>query len=230
MSDEDAVDRKELVQGLLFDHTRINLNTIEVHRALAHVEALVESLADAGILDRESFDKRRAEAEDRLRAAFVERGMAVAIQEHDAGKYEVDDLPEIDCENRVELCTAACCRLQFALSKEDVEEGIVRWNLGHPYFIAHTSEGSCVHLATNTLGCRIYEHRPIPCRKYDCSRDSRVWEDFEKRIPNPRVGDPGWPHCLESTGSPPHAGGEPTLSPLDVAELPSAEADDPDAD
>jgi Fe-S-cluster containining protein len=228
MSDDDAVDRRELVQGFLFDHTRINLNTIEIHKALARVEALVAMLTDAGILDEGSFDRRRAEAEERLRQAFVEQGMAVAIQEHDTGKYELDGLPEIDCENRVELCKAACCRLQFALSKEDVEEGVVRWDLGHPYFIAHTSEGSCVHLVPDTLVCGVYKNRPVPCRTYDCSHDSRVWRDFENRIPHPLVGDPDWPHCLHSPGESGEAGTGPALSLPDAADLPSGTEDTPD--
>ena len=37
--------------------------------------------------------------------------------------------------DRVHLCKASCCRLPFALSRQDVEEGIVRWDLGQPYLI-----------------------------------------------------------------------------------------------
>jgi Fe-S-cluster containining protein len=222
MADDGTVARGELIQGLLFSHTRINLNTIETHKALAKTEALLEILVEAGLLDPEEFERKRAEAEDRLRTAFVEQGMSVAIQEHDSGKYEPRELPEIDCENRVHLCHAACCRLQFALSKEDVEEGIVRWDLGRPYFIAHRADGSCVHLRPEDRRCDVYAHRPVPCRVYDCSRDKRVWEDFEKRIPNPRVGDPSWPACLRDEGGEAMEPGAPTPVPL---EPPSEEAD-----
>ena len=28
----------------------------------------------------------------------------------------------------------------------------------------------------------MYEHRPVICRTYDCSRDSRIWADFEHGV------------------------------------------------
>jgi len=195
---DDEISRGEWIQGLLYDHTRINLNTIEVHNALASVEALVETLVERGLLDREELDRHRAKADERLRKAFVEKGMAVAIQEHETGKYELEAAAEIDCASRLHLCGAACCRFQFALSKEDVEEGVVRWDLGHPYFIARTDSGCCSHLDPVARTCGVYEHRPIPCRKYDCTADERVWQDFENGIPNPRITDPDWPGCLKA--------------------------------
>jgi Fe-S-cluster containining protein len=184
---------EELLQGLLYTHTRANLNTIEAHRALSKVEALVELLVERGVLDGAEVDERRQAAEERLRLDFVEKGMAVAIQEHPTSKYEVENAVEIDCEARVHLCKAACCRLTFALSKEDVEESVVRWDLGRPYMIAQTSDRRCVHLDGATHACGVYGQRPVPCRTYDCRRDRRVWLDFEERIVNPRLDDPDWP-------------------------------------
>jgi Fe-S-cluster containining protein len=183
----------DLLQGLLYAHTRANLNTIEAHQALAKAEALVEVLIEQGFIDRAKFDARLEEVAQRLRAEFVQKGMSVAIQEHETSKYERESSVEIDCESRVHLCKAACCRLSFALSKEDVEEGVVRWELGRPYMIAQTSERRCVHLDTDCHRCGVYEHRPVPCRTYDCRSDTRVWLDFENRVPNPRVDDPDWP-------------------------------------
>lgn len=196
MDDDKTLDRGELIQGLLYSHTRSNLNTIEAHQARAGVEALVELLVERGVVDREQYEAHRVRADERLRATYVEQGMAVAIQEHETSKYDVPDPVSIDCENRVQLCKAACCRLSFALSKEDVEEGVVRWNLGHPYFIARTSDGCCAHLDPSSRSCGVYEQRPIPCRKYDCRTDERVWLDFDKKVPNPRVGDADWPGRL----------------------------------
>lgn len=212
MKNDDKLDRGELIQGLLYSHTRSNLNTIEAHQARAGVEALVEILVERGVVDREEYEAHRARADQRLREIYVEKGMAVAIQEHETSKYDVADPASIDCENRVQLCKAACCRLSFALSKEDVEEGAVRWDLGHPYFIARASDGCCSHLDPSSRACGVYEQRPIPCRKYDCSKDERVWLDFDKRVPNPRVGDADWPGCLGEQQQPPVTkmpGGEP---------------------
>ena len=182
-----------LLQGLLYAHTRANMNTIEAHQALATVQALVEVLVERGVLDHDEFEAHREAVSERLREEFVKKGMSVAIQEHETSKYDFQDEPEIDCENRVHLCGAACCRLSFALSKEDVEEGIVRWELGRPYMIAQGTSRRCVHLDQQSHGCGVYEKRPIPCRKYDCRNDKRVWLDFENRIPNPRLGEERWP-------------------------------------
>lgn len=194
MPDDAPPPAADLLQGLLYAHTRANLNTIEAHRALAKVEALLELLVERGVLDRADFEARREVADARLRADFVEKGMTVAIQEHATSKYELEGSVEIDCESRVHLCKAACCRLSFALSKEDVEESVVRWNLGRPYMIAQTSDRRCVHLDGERHTCGVYHNRPIPCRTYDCRSDRRVWLDFEGRVANPRLDDPDWPH------------------------------------
>ena len=70
------------------------------------------------------------------------------MQEFGVSKYAFQGGAEINCENRIPLCKAACCRLPLALSKEDVQEGIVRWDLGHPYLIAQDKDGYCVHIWT----------------------------------------------------------------------------------
>jgi len=188
----------DLLQGLLYTHQRANLNTVEAHRALAAVEALLEVLVEQGVIDREAYAEQREAVEERLRREFVEKGMAVAIQEHPTGKYEHEGSVEIDCEARIPLCGAACCRLSFALSKEDVEEGTVRWDLGRPYMIARTDEGRCVHLDGETRTCGVYAQRPIPCRAYDCRKDLRVWLDFDERIPNPALARADWPSTAEA--------------------------------
>lgn len=213
MQDDDTLDRGELVQGLLYAHTRSNLNTVEVHQTRAAVDALAELLIERGLVTRADYDTRRAQSEARMRESYVEKGMAVAIQERDVSKYDVEGSGAIDCVSRVSLCKAACCRLHFALSKEDVEEGIVRWNLGHPYFVARAPDGCCTHLDPGTRCCRVYEHRPIACREYDCREDERVWLDFANRVPNPRVSEADWPGCLQqdratpASGSPEHEPG-----------------------
>ena len=99
----------------------------------------------------------------------------------------------VDCENRVHLCKAACCKLPLALSKEDIQEGKLRWELHQPYMLAHAPDGHCVHMDRETHRCGVYGQRPIPCRGYDCSKDTRIWLDFENKVINPRINDPDWP-------------------------------------
>jgi hypothetical protein len=194
MGESTPVARADVLRGLLYTHNRANANTAELHETRATLEALTELLVESGAVDRNVLDLRRADAAEQLRGTFVERGMAVALQDFDVSKYEFAGGAEIDCENRLHLCKAACCRLPLALSKEDVQEGIVRWDLGQPYMLARNDDGYCVHLESGTCRCGVYEHRPIPCRGYDCRNDERIWLDFEARVPNPQLDDPEWPH------------------------------------
>jgi Fe-S-cluster containining protein len=201
----DTISPSELVRGLVYSHNRANSNTAAVHQANAAIGALVQILVEQGLVDGEAFQTRRAESAERLRTEYVERGMAVAMQEFGVSKYEFGCGAEIDCESRLPLCKAACCRLPFALSKEDVQEGIVKWDLGQPYMNARGADGYCAHLASGTCRCTIYGHRPIPCRGYDCRKDDRIWLDFEKMTINPRVNERPWPQDLPN--SPPTSTG-----------------------
>jgi Fe-S-cluster containining protein len=193
MTAGDPLPEVDVLRGLLYVHNRANANTGELHQTRSTLDALVDLLVDAEVLDRDALEERRDEAAVRLRDDFVERGMAVAIQEFEVSKYEFEGGAQIDCDARLALCHAACCRLPLALSSEDVEEGTVRWDLGRPYMIAHDDDGYCVHMDRGTHRCGVYEQRPIPCRGYDCRHDERIWVDFERRIVNPRIHEPDWP-------------------------------------
>ncbi|ABA58343.1 Protein of unknown function UPF0153 [Nitrosococcus oceani ATCC 19707] len=188
----------DFLRGLVYTHNRANANTAEVHEAKATLQALVELLVEAGAIDGEALKAKCEQASEQLRREYVERGMAVAMQEFGISKYEFKGAAEIDCKSRVHLCKAACCRLPLALSKEDVQEGIVKWNLGQPYMNLRDTDGYCTHLDRCTGGCTVYEQRPIPCRGYDCRKDKRIWLDFEKGVINPRVDDSDWPECVET--------------------------------
>ena len=188
---------KEVLRGLIYTHNRANANTAEVHEANATLEALVELLLESGVIDTEALNARREQTSERLRREYVERGMAVAMQEFGVSKYGFQGGAEIDCESRIHLCKAACCRLPFALSKQDVQEGIVKWDLGQPYMNARDADGYCAHLDKCSDHCTVYAQRPIPCRGYDCRNDKRIWLDFETRVINPRLAEAGWPKCLE---------------------------------
>jgi len=99
-------------------------------------------------------------------------------------KYELAN-SDIDCASLVHLCKARCCTFSIKLTRQDVEEGRVKWEIDDPYMIRHERDGYCSHLDRATGGCTGYPHRPGTCRVYDCRHDHRVWIDFEKRIPAP---------------------------------------------
>ncbi len=182
----------EMRRGLMYAHDRANANTAELEEAAAAIEALVELLTEAG-LPPERFAEARERAAERVRRRFLEKGMAVARQDFDVPKRDFPDGVEIDCENRVALCGAACCRLAVGLSGDDVREGILRWDTGNPYMLQRGEDGWCAHMERGSCRCTVYEARPIPCRGFDCREDRRIWLDFEGRVPNPALADPGWP-------------------------------------
>lgn len=179
--------REEVVGGMLYCHSRINSNTNKLLESASFVYALVELLAEKGLLDISELEERKKAVAARLLDSFLQKGMGVAMQEGEQDKYAFDGSVDIDCDRRVHLCKASCCRMSFALSEQDVEEGVVKWDLGRPYLIAQDSEGYCRHLDRDSYHCTVRECRPLPCRGYDCRNDKRVWLDFDQRIINPEL-------------------------------------------
>ncbi len=84
---------------------------------------------------------------------------------------EQEGLPDADvhCEANVQFCKAACCTLQFALTKEEVQKKIYNYNPSRPFFMARGQDGYCPHINRGTLRCTIWSERPLRCRRYDCN-------------------------------------------------------------
>jgi Fe-S-cluster containining protein len=179
--------RQELAGGLLYTHHRANTNTSRTLEVTAFAYALIELLIEKGLLTEGELNERKRAVGQRLVEKFNRAGMAVELQDSQIDKYQFADGPQIDCANRLHLCKAACCRLRFPLSPQDLEEGIVKWDLPHPYLIARGADGYCRHLQRGDGHCTIYQHRPLPCRAYDCRQDERIWADFEQRIVSPEL-------------------------------------------
>ncbi len=177
--------RREIVGGLMYTHTRANANTSRALEASTFLYALIEVLAEKGVLTIEELDARKDEITDRVAKRFLSKDMGVVLQEPDQDKYALQSEAHVDCENRVHLCKAACCRMIFPLSRQDITEGIVRWDLEAPYLIAQAEQGYCRHLDRTDCKCTVRDHRPIPCRVYDCSNDPRIWSDFANYVINP---------------------------------------------
>jgi hypothetical protein len=188
--------RQQIAEGLLYTHSRLNTNTTKTLEGVSFLYALIELLSEKGLISIDELDDRKQLVGQRLAKQFSAQGMGALLQDPEYDKYTFPAGVKIDCENRLHLCKAACCRLPFALSKQDVREGIVRWDLGQPYLIDHGEDGYCVHLQQGSCRCGIYAHRPVPCRGYDCRNDMRIWTDFEAKLPNPDITRPDWPQCL----------------------------------
>jgi hypothetical protein len=180
--------RREVVEGFLDSHVRTNKNAAKMLEIASFCYALIELLQEKGVLSFEELNDRKKIVGNRQIKKFAEQEIGVmALQEYHQDKYIYKEEVHIDCASRLSLCHAACCRLDLALSKQDIEEGILKWDLGDPYMIAKDAEGYCRHLDRTTSRCTVWQHRPIPCRGYDCRKDERIWLDFEKRIINPNL-------------------------------------------
>ena len=186
---------QELAEGLFYIHTRLSQDTNRILEASSFLYSLIELLTEKGAITIQELDDRKKIVGERLVAELKAKGLGVMLQDPEEDKYAFKGEVEIDCENRVHLCQASCCRLRFALSRQDVYEGLIKWDLGRPYLIAHDEDGYCTHFERGACRCTVREKRPVPCRGYDCRNDKRIWLDFESRIVNPNINRSDWPQC-----------------------------------
>lgn len=179
----------DISSGLLYTHARINTNTTKTLEAASFLYALIEILNEKGLLSIEELDGRKRQIAKKLVEKFVESGMGLMYQDPEYDKYTFDHEADVDCVSRLSVCRAICCKFPFALSKQDVDEGIIRWEFGRPYLIAHGDDGYCIHLDRENYKCKVRENRPVPCRGFDCRNNEKwkVWQDYEGNIINPKL-------------------------------------------
>ncbi len=180
-------DEEQIAYGLIHTHNQMNVLAQQVFAAAAQVRAMATVLNARGLIDGEELTAQRAAEEQGLLSLFQDKKVGVRLNPAVPDKYAIpaDQLPHVDCENRLRLCHGACCALRFPLSRQDLEEGVMRWELSEPYLNRQARDGRCVHQDRGTLGCTIYEHRPSVCRIYSCRGDERIWQDFDAYIINP---------------------------------------------
>jgi hypothetical protein len=131
----------DLSSGLLNTHTRINDNTTKTLESASFLYALIELLNEKGMLTIEELDERKKQVAERLVRKFVESGIGLMYQDPEYDKYSFEHEARVDCQSRLHICKAICCRFPFALSKQDMEERIIRWDFGRPYLILHEDRG-----------------------------------------------------------------------------------------
>ena len=170
-----------IVRGLQFANIMLTINQDQARETAAHVLALTELLVQKGLLAEDEVTTTL----DRVREEIAEQP-APKVRLSDLGdKYAPAENIEIDCHNRLHLCQARCCTFAFYLTKQDLDEGVARWDYGNPYWIRQGDDGYCVHADPTTRRCTIWAQRPHVCRRYDCREDKRVWLDYANYIPAP---------------------------------------------
>jgi len=145
---------------------------------LATVDLLIDILVGRGVIN-EGHRRLLAKARERARPERPRVRLRTLVD-----KYE-QPVSAVDCESRVHLCQARCCTFSVELSRQDLEEGGLLWDIEQPYLLRREADGLCSHLDRTTKACGVYQNRPAACRTYDCRTDQRVWIDFDKRIPAP---------------------------------------------
>jgi Fe-S-cluster containining protein len=176
--------RQEVERGLRFAHVMLSVNQEQGNEAVAYVQALADLLVTKGIIQHDELDAPLEQARQEVTQVPMPRVRLAEMGD----KYVEGDSVEIDCANRIPLCHARCCTFKFFLTKQDLDEGVAKWDYGNPYWIKQAADGYCAHSDPATRGCLIHLKRPHICRKYDCRNDKRVWLDFDKRIPAPMPG------------------------------------------
>jgi Fe-S-cluster containining protein len=157
---------RQVEQGNLFAHAEMTKQASRANESDALLNGLVGLLVRHKVVDADEL------------MAIVEAARPATEQNVSVAVRTDEDLtePTIDCASRLPVCKAACCRLHFALSIDEIESGLMKWELGHPYFNRHNDAGYCHQWEG---GCTIYDERPNPCRVYSCEHDERIWKDFD---------------------------------------------------
>jgi Fe-S-cluster containining protein len=174
-----ALDRleRQVERGNLFAHTALSNNAERVNEAEAIVYGLTDLLIEKGAVTADEVfgAATRVRGEMEAKGETIGPGVALRVDEEKG-----DSVVPVNCAERIHICKAVCCRLQFALSAEEVESGKVKWDLGRPYHIRQESTGYCTHNDPEKRACRIYHDRPTVCRRYSCAKDERIWKNFEE--------------------------------------------------
>ena len=170
----------------------------ELERAMRNLALTTESVRDdviqlaAQVVTLQAeLDKRVPGVDAAVDAATPKQLEQIRLVDNRAeGRLRLDDCEDKyaaptngpDCRAILPICEGRCCKLHFALSTQDLDEGVIRWDYGKPYVIKQRlDDGYCVHSHPTERHCTVYQHRPRPCRMYDCRKDQRIWKDFDKR-------------------------------------------------
>ncbi len=112
---------KDLFSGLLYTHTRINDNTKKTLETASFLSALIELLDEKGLLSIEELDEQKKQVAERLVRKFAESGIGLMYQDPEYDKYTFENEAQVECQGRLYICKAICCKFPFALSRQDVE-------------------------------------------------------------------------------------------------------------
>ena len=185
---------RQIERGSMFTQASLQRGFSRIDETETLLVSLIQALSAKGLVSEEELGVTVAEEEEADAAPQHETRevtgappainwptIALRVDEPEAA-----DTPEVlvDCDARMHVCHAVCCKLKFPLNTPEVESGVVKWDIGHPYIIRQESNGCCTHNDPATGHCGIYADRPCICRGYSCAGDTRIWKDFDGMVLN----------------------------------------------
>lgn len=169
---------RQVIRGNLFTHSTIGRQSERINEIESFLFGVIDLLIEKKFIQKEEITRATEEIRKEMqeKGELAHAGVGIRIDKSDESRKEVP----VNCDERIHICKAICCKLNFALSVEEIESGKIKWDLGQPYFIRHEKNGYCAHMDTKNHRCGIYKNRPSVCRKYSCATDKRIWKNFEK--------------------------------------------------
>lgn len=169
---------RQVERAGLFTHSALGRSHLRQRELESFVYGLIDVLLARGAITEDELSAAVAAVRAEIEASDEVGEPAVALRIDDPAAAASPPI-EVDCAARYHVCGAVCCKLDFALSHEEVERGVLRWDMGRPYVIRHEADGLCVHNDRATGHCGVYADRPLPCRRFSCASDGRIWKDFD---------------------------------------------------
>jgi Fe-S-cluster containining protein len=170
---------RQVERGSLFTHTALSETAERVVEVETVLYGLIDVLMKRGTVSTVEMGTATVQVRTELEASgeTVSPGVALRV---DAQTDLVSTEVAVNCAERMHVCRGICCKLNFALSQDEVEAGYVRWDLGRPYYIRQERDGRCTHQDRSCHTCGVYANRPAVCKGYSCANDARIWKDFER--------------------------------------------------
>lgn len=168
---------RQLERSGFFTHSSLSRQAERINEMESFLYGLIDSLLEKGLLDKDQLEEcaKKVREETLQRKEHFYAGIALRVDAPDPEK-----MVPVNCDERMHICKAVCCKLNFTLSVDEIESGKVKWDLGQPYFIRQSSTGYCSQLDPDKKCCSIYSDRPKVCQKYSCAKDERIWKSFDK--------------------------------------------------
>lgn len=170
---------RQVERSQLFTHTALGESFARVGETSAFVHGLIDVLLAKGVVTEDEIQSAVANVQQQMDSQGELSGPGTLVRLEKPSEVAKQTI-EVDCEARLHICKAVCCKLNFALTIGEIESGVVKWDLGRPYCIRHEENGYCTHQIQNAGGCGIYANRPGVCRNYSCAKDDRIWKDFDR--------------------------------------------------